>query len=514
MLRPSLVSPLVALLASSLLPTPVISQLTTDCNPLNETCPADPAFGTNYTFNFNSSAPYGTFDTTAGTVDYSADNFAAFTITEKGYSPTLISNFYFFGGKTEVIMKAASGTGIISSIVWSSDVLDEVDWEFLGGNSTHASTNYFGKGHQDFHNAGYHPVNGSTQDDWHNYTCVWTQDKLEWHIDGELVRTLLAVDANNTLYYPQTPMKLSLGIWAGGDSDQPQGTIEWAGGLTDYSQGPFTMYVKSAYVEDYSTGKEYTYSDKSGDWDSIKITEGNSTAVENINREPETDKSLSEKWDALPQSTKSGIYAAAGGVGALLFVSLLFYYIKQRRRGQQEAALAAQRDEQDRVELERFQKEGRDPDNLAFDGADYGYAGAKGVGVAAYSVPASPPGSSAGPPEKAWDPTSGSNAAAMPLLGRTTSPPAGSEFRGPPRNNSLASTMSPQANQFPQPLSPVHRSFSPSNVPARVDSPGTQSGHGVPRINSPASVTSPGSYRGPGSPSAQNPPNHDQGYWR
>jgi hypothetical protein len=68
-------------------------------------------------------------------------------------------------------------------------------------------------------------------------------------------------------------MTLRLGNWAGGDKTQPQGTIDWAGGPTDYSKGPFTMSVKSVRVEDYSSGKEYTYTDKSGSWESIKVTE-------------------------------------------------------------------------------------------------------------------------------------------------------------------------------------------------------------------------------------------------
>lgn len=258
-----------ALLSSSVI-YPVVAQLATQCNPLNTTCPPDPALSTSHTFYFNATPPAGTFNTTAGTVDYSFDKGAAFTIDKKGVSPTLISNFYFFFGRTEVHLKAAPGTGVISSIVWSSDVLDEVDWEFKGGNTTHTFTNYFGKGEPDFRNAGDHAVNGGVQADYHNYTSTWTKEKLEWYLDGELIRTLLPQDANNTHFYPQTPMKLSLGIWAGGDPDMPKGTIEWAGGQTDYAE-PYTMYVKSAAVEDYSTGTEYSYSDHSGSWESIKI---------------------------------------------------------------------------------------------------------------------------------------------------------------------------------------------------------------------------------------------------
>ncbi|KAI0384414.1 glycoside hydrolase family 16 protein [Hypomontagnella monticulosa] len=513
-----MVAQLVLTLAAALLfASPVAAQLHTDCSPLNETCPPDPAFGTTHTFNFNATPPAGVFNTTAGVVNYNADNGAAFTINKQGESPTLISNFYFFFGRTEVHMKAAPGTGVISSIVWSSDVLDEVDWEFKGGNTTHVFSNYFGKGQPDFKNGVDHPVKTPPQDDFHNYTCVWTKDKLEWYIDSEHVRTLVPKDANNTLNYPQTPMKLSLGIWAGGDPGQPKGTIEWAGGLTDFSK-PYSMFVKSATVEDYSTGKEYSYSDHSGSWESIKIAAGNSTAVENINREPE--KSLSDKWNDLPAATKTGVYAGAAGVGALLIIALIFYYFKQRRRGKAEAALAAQRQDQERMELERFKKEGRNPDALAFDGAEYDAK--SGMATATYAVPDSPPGSSAGPPEKAWDPTgSGPGAAAMPLLREDAMSPrhAGPApgFPPPSRNNSN-SYASPIRSQspglppqypLPTPQSPVNRTFSPSNAnaPMRHGSPGPQAGgYGVPRINSPAPNRGPGSPSyGPGSPQSQRP---------
>ncbi|KAI1801545.1 glycoside hydrolase family 16 protein [Daldinia bambusicola] len=400
---------LVAALFSSAFISPVAAQLHTDCDPMEKDCPPDPAFGTSHFFNFNATPPEHVFNLTAGAVEYSPDTGAAFTMRKKGESVTLMSNFYFFFGRTEVLLKAASGTGVISSIVWSSDVLDEVDWEFKGGNESFAFSNYFGKGRQDWKNGGDHPVKGGVLNDYHNYTCVWTKDQLEWWLDGEHIRTLLAKDANNTDNYPQTPMKLSLGIWAGGDPDAEKGVIEWAGGVVDYSE-PHTMYVKSALVEDFSTGKEYSYGDRSGSWESIKIVSGNSTAYENLHKEPE--KSLSDKWNDLPSGTKSGIYAAAGVVGALLFGALAFYYFKQRRRGQKEAALAAQRLEQDRVEMERFKREGRDPDSLAFDGTEY----KGGMSTTSYALPDSPPGSSAGPPEKTWDPTGSSGPAAVPLL--------------------------------------------------------------------------------------------------
>ncbi|KAI5922349.1 glycoside hydrolase family 16 protein [Camillea tinctor] len=401
-------------LLSSIFTSSVTAQLYSECNPLNRTdCPANPAFGTDWEFIFNETQPDGVWNTTAGTVEYDPETGAAFTISKQGESPTLMTNFYFFFGRTEVFLKAAPGTGIVSSIVWSSDTLDEVDWEFLGGNSSFASTNYFGKGIQDFHNAGYHEIPGGVQDNYVNYTCTWTKEKLEWWADGALVRTLKAEDANNTLNYPQTPMKLSIGIWAGGDPSMPAGTRAWAGGDTNYDEVPFTMYVKSARVEDYSSGKEYVYGDKSGSWESIKIVSGNSTAYENLHKEPE--KTLSEKWAELPSSTKAGVYAASGGVAALLFIALAFYYFKQRSAGQKEAAALAAQQEQDRVELERFTK-GGNPNYQDYEAMKGGMGAAAGYHD-------SPPASSAGPPEKTWDPTNNTpgsptvpSNAAMPLL--------------------------------------------------------------------------------------------------
>jgi beta-glucanase (GH16 family) len=267
-------SALVLLVSTALHVRHVAAQVTTDCNPLNTTgCPPDPAFGMNYNFIFNQTPPSDTWVTTVGNVQYDKTGGATFTINKQGDSPTLRTKFYIFFGRVEIWMKAASGTGIISSVMLLSDDLDEIDWEFMGGNVTHAETNYFGKGKPDFHNAIYHPVNGGVQADYRNYTTVWTQNALDFYIDGQKVRTLLPKDANNTYFYPQTPMRVSLGIWAGGDPTLPKGTREWAGGDTDYSKGPFTMSVKSTQITDFSTGKEYVYGDNSGSWQSIKVVQ-------------------------------------------------------------------------------------------------------------------------------------------------------------------------------------------------------------------------------------------------
>ena len=76
--------PLSALgLLSSVLPL-VAGQLFTECNPLNETCPPDPAFGTKHEFIFNDTQPEGLWETTAGKVEFDAEKGAIFTVAKQG----------------------------------------------------------------------------------------------------------------------------------------------------------------------------------------------------------------------------------------------------------------------------------------------------------------------------------------------------------------------------------------------------------------------------------------------
>lgn len=61
----------------------------------------------------------------SGDIEYTSSG-AEFTINKKGNAPTIQSNWYIFFGRVEVHLKAAPGTGVISSAVLLSDALDEV----------------------------------------------------------------------------------------------------------------------------------------------------------------------------------------------------------------------------------------------------------------------------------------------------------------------------------------------------------------------------------------------------
>lgn len=200
-------------------------------------------------------------------------NGAEFTVGKSGDSPLIQSDFYIMFGHVDFVIQAAPGTGIVSSAVLQSDCLDEIDWEWLGKDTTQAQTNYFGKGDVTSYNRGTYVAAADSTSEFHKYSVDWTNEQIVWQIDGVTVRALPSTDAAAN-QYPQTPMMIKVGSWSGGDSSNPAGTIQWAGGETDYSAGPFTMYMKSIAVTDYSTGTQYTYSGTTGSWQSIQSTGG------------------------------------------------------------------------------------------------------------------------------------------------------------------------------------------------------------------------------------------------
>lgn len=253
------------------------AQTYSSCNPMEKTCDPDKGLTSSlYSVDFTKGADDDNWEGTGhGTVKYTSDG-AEFIVAKQGDSPTIQSKWYMFFGRMEVHLKAAPGTGIVSSVVLLSDVLDEIDWEWLGGKDTDVQTNYYGKGNDaaDTRSATFAVT--AAQEEFHNYTIHWTKDSCEWYINGVAVRTLKYADALRGENYPQTPMRVKLGIWAGGDPDNAEGTIEWAGGETDYSAGPYTMTVQKITIENLNPAESYTYSDETGSYKSIEFDEKDS----------------------------------------------------------------------------------------------------------------------------------------------------------------------------------------------------------------------------------------------
>ena len=192
---------------------------------------------------------------------------------------------------------------------------------------------------------------------------------MEWFIDGASIRVteFAGKGTNGGLNYPQTPMDVRLvshkhaqlstnalsnvnqGIWAGGDPKQPQGVIDWSGGLTSFDD-VYTMRVKSLQVSDYSEGKEYTWSDRSGSWQSIKATSGNSTVLNEI-YEP---SGVNAVWTRLSAGAKSGIVIGAIAGAGIIVAGLLLCCIIQGRKGKKEKAIADAAYEKEQAEFNQY----------------------------------------------------------------------------------------------------------------------------------------------------------------
>ena len=254
-----------------------LAQRDSSCNPLTATCPAIPGLATSeYYVDFTQQPdlPPNWIQANYETVDF-GPNGAEFTFAKRYDAPYIWTNFYMLFGHIDVVMQAAPGVGIISSAVLLSDDLDEIDWEFSGNNfgspSGKVQTNYYGKVITGNYDRGTQPAANTPETQFHTYTFDWSPQELTWSIDGVVVRTLLATNSDNdTHQYPQTPSRLHLGLWDAGDQDSNIYTVEWAGGYTNISLAPFTMYVRSVRISNSNPCSSYQYTDTSGSWQSIK----------------------------------------------------------------------------------------------------------------------------------------------------------------------------------------------------------------------------------------------------
>ncbi|KAF6819665.1 cell wall glucanosyltransferase mwg1 [Colletotrichum musicola] len=297
----------VALAASTM----VSAQTFTTCDPTKKDCPADPALGKSVNIDFTKGNDDSVFRKLEGTSVKFEDQGALFSINKETEAPTMASKKYIFFGKLDVVLKAAPGQGVVTSVVLQSDDLDEIDWEWIGSDNAQVQTNYFGKGDTTTYDRGaYHAVDDPVNT-FHTYTIDWTQESVKWLINGNLVRELKYADAKGGSRFPQTPMEVKIGTWVAGRKDAPKGTVEWAGGYTDFSKAPFNAYYKSIAITDYMGGKtgakEYVYGDRSGSWESIIVKTDSSSD------DDKPSSASSSKTTSKADSSKTTLTTVASG---------------------------------------------------------------------------------------------------------------------------------------------------------------------------------------------------------
>jgi beta-glucanase (GH16 family) len=216
-----------------------------------------------------------------------------------------------------VTVRAARGVGVVTSFVLQSDDLDEIDWEWLGGDAVQVQTNYFSKGcTETYDRGGFSPV-ADPINQFHTYTIKWTKEQLDWIIDGTVVRTLKNTGVEGCAGYPQSPMQIKLGTWVAGNPDAPQGTIEWAGGITNFADAPFDGYYQSLRIQDYMGGNgakeatEYQYTDRTGKWESIKVVNNGEEAEEDDSSSTTSKASSTTKTASSSATTLATVSSSA-----------------------------------------------------------------------------------------------------------------------------------------------------------------------------------------------------------
>jgi hypothetical protein len=133
-----------------------------------------------------------------------------------------------------------------------------------------------------------------TFNNFHTYEIDWTPDKITWSVDGQVGRTKNRADTwnatTNTWNYPQTPARVQFSLWPGGLPSNGQGTIDWAGGVIDFSsnapdikaQGYYYATLSEVTMECYqpngtnlgsNSGKSFVYSNVAGTNDTVQNTD-------------------------------------------------------------------------------------------------------------------------------------------------------------------------------------------------------------------------------------------------
>lgn len=142
-------------------------------------------------------------------------------------------------GRYEVVMKAAKGNGVISSFFtytgpYFGDAHDEIDFEFLGKDTTKVWLNRFVDGQKlpgRLVDLGFDAADAP-----HLYTLDWLPDRIVWSIDG---REFLTVTSAETAI-PQIPQRIYLNIWGGAE-----GQKYWSGVAPDDTRTAAHYYCVS-----------------------------------------------------------------------------------------------------------------------------------------------------------------------------------------------------------------------------------------------------------------------------
>jgi len=149
-------------------------------------------------------------------------------------------------------LKTGRWAGVVTAFITMSDIKDEIDWEFPGNATTQGQTNYYVLGIPDYTKGQTIDNLTDTFSNYHDYTIDWQQDALTFLIDGKAERTVTKASVGSS--YPSSPARVQLSIWPAGINASAAGTIEWSGGMIDWTNpdykaaGHFYTLIESVSV--------------------------------------------------------------------------------------------------------------------------------------------------------------------------------------------------------------------------------------------------------------------------
>ncbi|TVY13433.1 putative glycosidase crf2 [Lachnellula arida] len=220
------------------------------------------------------------------------------TMAPDSVGTLLASSTYMWYGNVKATFKSSRGQGVVTAFILLSDVKDEIDFEFVGADLQDAQTNYYFQGIANYDHGGNISLS-DTFNNYHTYEIDWTPDQITWKVDSQIGRTLKRADTwnatSNQWMYPQTPARVQLSLWPGGLASNGQGTIDWAGGLVDWSSadiknnGYYYATFQSVTVDCFNatsapgTNDEtsYTYNSLAGTNDTV-VDGKNSTIIKSL----------------------------------------------------------------------------------------------------------------------------------------------------------------------------------------------------------------------------------------
>ncbi|CDO91779.1 unnamed protein product [Kluyveromyces dobzhanskii CBS 2104] len=258
-------------------------------------------------------------------IDYDDENALIMAMPKNSGGSVISSTHYMWYGNIKARMKASRGAGVVSAMIMFSSVQDEIDYEWVGADLEKVQTNWYWQGALNWTNSK-NLTASNNNDEYHVYEIDWKEDVITWSVDGEAGRTLF----RNTTYnstskqyeYPQTPARIQLSIWPGGNATNAVGTIEWAGGEIDWDSddikdyGYYYSVLESVNITCYDppagttkNGSEvYQYTGKNSWLESgVIITDGNTVLkdYDNSGLDDNTPDKSSSSSASSSSSTKS-----------------------------------------------------------------------------------------------------------------------------------------------------------------------------------------------------------------